>query len=131
MTTPITDREIETASTVGDFYDCQMPGHAAVVAAKFDEDATLAHCAECTYDLLARSFERIRADAATIAELRGQVAELDARVNRLRATAEMGDLVMRSYSCLGGQCIGHGCAVCMMRDALSTLAPGDLGKDGT
>lgn len=77
-----------------------------------------------------RLLERVRSDAATIADLRRQVEERDARINRLRATAEMGDLVTRSYGCLGGQCIGHGCAVCMMRDALSTLAPGDLGGEG-
>lgn len=119
MTTPITDEEIAFVLDHGS-------ARLTVVERNQGEPTYVAYAR-----IWERVAERIRSDAATIAELRGQVAELDARVNRLRATAEMGDLVMRSYSCLGGQCIGHGCAVCMMRDALSTLAPGDLGKDGT
>lgn len=62
---------------------------------------------------------------------RESIVSANATIARLRAVAEMGQLILLSYNCLGGQCIGHGCAVCMMRDALSTLAPGDLGKDGT
>ena len=96
-------------------------------------------CDECSWKYEERLRERIRADAATISDLRRQVSEMQAWANsplgalheqnahemvaRLRAVAR----AVLALDCCGGD----GYRACeAMGAALSALAPGDLGGEG-
>ena len=74
MTTPITDEELAQHP---------IPG---------PHGSRRWCCDECSWKYEERLRERIRADAATIADLRRQVEERDATIARLRAALSPGDL---------------------------------------